>query len=144
MSSKSDSIYSSTSCPPATPKGKEKAVDAKSVSGWHRVFYKPHQVERSLRVEDFKVGIRLAVLDQREDFHTEIPEPVFYTGVVEKIWGSNPDNQIVTIKYDGHPRSLGISFVIKQYYLLCIPVPSGHTAVKKQNRHKAKSWKRDI
>lgn len=102
------------------PKGKEKFIPPALIAGWHRVYYKPSQVERSLRPEHFKVGLRVGVLEQRLDFLGNPPEPIFYTGTVEKIWGSDLD--IVTIKYDAHPYAVSISFGIKANAHFVIPL----------------------
>lgn len=116
------------------PKGKEKTVPPESTKVWHRVFYRASQVERSLRPEDFVVGKRLAVLEHRHEFHSEeqMPPCVFYTGVVEKIWGT--DSDLVTIKYDAHPFAVNISFGIKHNSMFCIPVSKAKSAKTKKRR----------
>lgn len=118
------------------PKGKEKFVPPTSIAGWHRVYYRASQVERSIHPKDFKVGLPVAVLDDRMEFRDKVPRPIFYTGIVEKIWG-NPDDPIVTIKYDAHPYAVNISFGIKQNSIFCIPVPKTKpikTAARKARR----------
>lgn len=118
----------------ATPKGKEVKVSKKETAGWHRVYYRAYQVERCLRPEHFKVGLRLAVLENREQFTSEIPEETFYVGTVKKIYG-NPEDPLVEIVYDAHPWSVAITFGIKQNHLMCIPLPVERTP-KKRSRAK--------
>lgn len=109
----------------ATPKGKEVVLRAADLRG-HQVYSRPTQVTNCLRPSDFKKGLRLAVLEPREQFTGDPPEFVFYPGTVQNIWG-NPDDPIVTILYDGHPWSLDVSFGIKQNACMCIPLslPTG-------------------
>lgn len=115
------------------PKANEVRVAKKDLTGWHRVYYRAYQVERCLRPEDFKEGLRLAVLENRHQFTGEIPEEIFYVGTVKRIWG-NPDDPLVDIVFDGHPYALGITFGIKQNNLMCIPLPKGSTPKARKPR----------
>ncbi len=124
----------------ATPKCKEVKVPKERLAGWHRVYYRAYQVERCLRPEHFKVGLRLAVLENRSQFTDKIPEETFYVGTVKRIWG-NPDDPLVDIVYDGHPWSLGITFGIKQYHLMCIPLPVERVVKSPPKRTRAKTSK---
>lgn len=128
---------SSLDSPRATPKGKEKFIPPAEIARWHTVYYRASQVGRCLRPEDFKVGLAVGVLEQRLEFSGKVPDPIFYTGVVEKIWG-NPDDPLVTIKYDAHPMAVNISFGIKQNYLFCIPVPAPKTKPVKTTARKTR------
>lgn len=100
-------------------------VDPESLRDCHKTYFRASQVERSLRYEEFKVGLRVAVLHPLHEFSNEEkrPEPVFYTGTVVKIWGSDPTDQICTIEYDSYPWGTAVSFGIRQHCRFIIPIP---------------------
>lgn len=101
-----------------TPTKKESILDPAIVATWHRVYFHFQQAERCLREEEFVVGKRVAVWQDIGPIKAgeAIPFPKFYTGVIERIWGNNPDDPLVTIKYDANPYAISITFGIKNNY----------------------------
>jgi hypothetical protein len=103
-------------------KKRVREVDA-TLLGDHRVFYRASQVERSVpcyfAMHEIKVGLRLAVLEERNEFFGTPPTPHFYTGQIEKI----SETGLVTIAFDAHPYATALSADLDQIMKFCIRIP---------------------
>ena len=103
-----------------------------------RVFYQASQVERSvpcfMEISKIKVGDRLAVLEERNEFSAHFGEKLpiaatFYIGRVTAI--GDGDDPLVTITYDGHPYAVSLTAGLNNIARFCIPVPRGALAKMK-------------
>ncbi len=104
---------------------RDKTVPDADVSGWHRVFYRATQVERSLPCYGIKpkVGLRLAMLMPTDEFSCEkgasVPSPKFFIGTITKI---GDDGDMVTIKFDA-AACVSTTLSFAYYAKFCIPYP---------------------
>jgi len=91
---------------------------------YHKVLYRPSQVMLSMPCfregQKPTVGMRLAILDQTGECRLEeIPEPIFCTGVIERVTGDT-----VTLKYDKHPSgAVSLTFGWESMKVFCVPLP---------------------
>ena len=87
-------------------------------SSRHRVFYRATQVERNvLCYGPIKVGMRVAVLENRDEFRGNPEPPLFYVALVEKI-----EKGLITLKYEYHPWAVRLVGGIVELAKFCVPL----------------------
>lgn len=97
-------------------KGKVVAVD----SSQHPVYYRATQVGRCVPCyEPIAVGMRVGVLETRNEFIGNPPVPLFYAAKVEKI-----ENGLITLRYENHPYAVSMVGAVKDLENFCVPLKS--------------------
>ena len=111
---------------------KELIVPTDEISGWHRIFYKPSQVERCLPCSGIKpkTGLRLAMLFPHDEFMPKkgkVPIAKFFLGKITRV-SDDSDDPVITIRFDGNPYCSEIMCGFKAKEKFCIPYPTRHGA----------------
>lgn len=86
----------------------------------HPVYYRATQVGLSApchQTPALQVGMRVAVLETRNEFRLKIPTPKFYEAKVSEIRGD-----LVHLEYKNHPYSTGLIAGMAEIAKFCVPL----------------------